>query len=667
MPLQQPTNVIPSSFAGEGGGTVAAADPVEISWQPHGNTPMTGFQVQIYDTADTQIYSFQSTVNDTELNLPFYPTDSKGIAQRFVFAPKNTMWADVGVADGNEYRIVITQYWGTAATSNVVQTSPSAFTARTAPSLSIDSFANPVTTPTATFSATYEQAQGDGINWARWKLTNSTTGDVVDDTGYLYTAQLAYSFSGLFTGAAYELSLSVQTVSGLEVSTSTAFAVSYSESSVEVPIIAVCTADNGVVVSWEQLSRIIGVPTSNGATIAYGQLYLPDGDVMWSDADGATLSYAPPYCFGWRGVPQNAAGEENATVLFSLGNLHLKATNLDGDYFIELLNGQTVILNYIYTHIPEGADETPLDELIVWITPSSVALYFYVAGDIVDSYTATFPVPQSTIDAVVLNAPQKCNYIYLTADTSYTLPENLYPVRTGDTYMFADFTDGTYNAGLADELVSNIWVYREDGTGSTLLPVAHITSPKIKRIKDHGVVSLEQYRYRLFYESGEKQSPLSTSNNVCKRFKAYTLIEAEQDSTDPNLYHAVNVWTFGNNLSTMDVSNNNKPTFYDNFTKYPLRMPVTPHYKSGTLSGLISNAVDGAYADTAEQAEAIYQISSSLNSFFLKDTKGNIYMVHTSDAITTAVNIGTATQETTFSLPWQEVDSTEGVSVVKEV
>lgn len=667
MPLQQPTSIIPSSFAGEGGGTVSAADPVVISWQPNGNMPMTAFKVQIYSAAGDELHSYTSAVSDTDLNLPFYPTNSSGNAQRFVFAPENTTWEDFGVTDGNEYRLVITQYWGAAGVSNVVQTSPSAFTARTAPIMKINTFSKPLTVPSATFGATYTQAQGDGINWARWKLTNTTTGSAVEDTGALYTALLSYSYNGFLTGNTYELSLTVQTSSKVEVTDTVTFAVKYGESAVDVPISATCTADNAVEVSWQQLSRIIGVPASNGAVIRGTTLYLPDGDVIWSDADGATLNYEPPYSFGWRGKPTNAEGKANAVTLFQIGNLSFRATNLGDGWYLELLNGQTVIFNYIYSYLPEGADESLMDELIVWITPNSVALYFYLAGDIVDSYASVLTVPQSALDAVIIQAPQQCNYIYLTADTTYQLPDNLYPVRTGDTYMFADFADGTYNAGLAPELVSNIWVYREDSEKNALLPIAHITSTKIKRIKDFGTASLEQYRYRLFYESGGKFSPLAISNTVGKRFKAYTLIEAAADETQADRYNVIKTWAFGNNLSVMDVSNNNKPSFHENFTRYPLRVPTTPVYKSGTLTGLLSNAVDGVYSDTAEQAEELYAISESTNTFFLKDTKGNVYMVHTADAISTSVNIVTSVQETSFSLPWQEVGSAEGVSIIKEV
>lgn len=667
MPLQQPTSVIPSSFAGEGGNIVAAADPVSISWQPNGNVPMTAFKVQIYSALGNELHSFTSTVNDTELNLPFYPTDSGGNAQRFVFAPKDTTWAQFGVADGNEYRLVITQYWGAAGVSNVVQTSPSAFVARSAPSLQINSFSKPLSTPAATFGATCTQAQGDGINWARWKLTNVTTGDTVEDTGALYTALLSYSYNGFLTGSTYELSLTIQTSSGVEVTATTSFAVRYAGSTVDVPITATCTADNAVEVAWEQVSRIIGVPTSSNASITAGVLSVPDGDVAWADADGAALNYKPPYCFGWRGKPLNGEGKSNTVTLFQVGKLRFKATNYGDGWYFELLDGQTVIVNYIYEYLPEGQDESLLDELIVWITPNSASMYFWVAGDVVDSYSGVREVPQSDTDAVIIFGPQECNYIYLTADTSYTLPENLYPVRTGDTYMFADFADGTYNAGLADELVSNIWVYREDGTQNVLLPIAHLTNAKIKRIKDYGTASLEQYRYRLFYESGGKFSPLAASNTVGKRFKAYSLIEAAQDETETGKYTVVKSWLFGNNLSPMQVSNNNKPSFHDNFTRYPLRVPTTPTYKSGTLTGLISNAVDGVYADTAEQAEELFAISESTNTFFIKDTKGNVYMVHTADAISASVNIVTNVQETSFSLPWQEVGSADGVSIIGEV
>ena len=101
--LLQPSNITPSTFAGEGYATVAVADPVRITWQVNGNTPMTGFQITIYENS---VGSFSPIWNSALISTgaPFYGTDEKGNPVFFTYAPENTAWEDLGLADGQEYK-----------------------------------------------------------------------------------------------------------------------------------------------------------------------------------------------------------------------------------------------------------------------------------------------------------------------------------------------------------------------------------------------------------------------------------------------------------------------------------------------------------------------------------------------------------------------------------
>ena len=69
MAIFQPSNVIPSSFAGIGGQTVDANDNMSVSWQVNGNSPMTAFKLQIYNNK-TNENVLDSTI--ITLDNPFY-------------------------------------------------------------------------------------------------------------------------------------------------------------------------------------------------------------------------------------------------------------------------------------------------------------------------------------------------------------------------------------------------------------------------------------------------------------------------------------------------------------------------------------------------------------------------------------------------------------------
>lgn len=558
MALTQPSNVTPSSFSGIGKNlnTVAASDNVKIGWQVNGLSPMVSFCFTVYNnTGIAAVDALAVYRSDLIAQSPaFYGTDRKGDPAFFEYEPTDTTWYSLGLRDGGEYKLQITQFWtGPAwvytATSGmstpgyflyangkylyvlsdmlqatdvlmydadrntlgkyttqsgslkgftaltftvfptkppsdvaptftaaleqnrycfVQQTSDSAFLCRTDPTVSISYFSTPVTTVNKSFSATFSQAQGDYLQKVRWILTNVSSGQIIEDTGYIDTGLLKYVYDGFLAGNTYRLNVYAQTQNGVEATDIQTFSVSYQQSPVEEEITMCCTPDNAVLLRF-------------------------------------------------------------------------------------------------------SADETPTQpQFALYRTENGVAIPF-----------GTFPV-------------------------------------------------------------------------------------SVTAIKDYGARALGGYQYSVYFlNNDETYSDIIQTQTVKPVFRAYTLIEATEDSELPNVYHAVRAWRFGNNLSAGAVSNNNSPTFLSNFTRTPLRQKTAQAPKSGTLSALISNVNSGAYADTAEQMEELYAISLSENTFFLKDMKGNLYMVHTSGAISQQINTRTGIQEVSFSLPWQEVGDTDGIALVQ--
>ena len=121
-----------------------------------------------------------------------------------------------GMQNGLEYKLLITQF---ADKQTVTQKSASVFLARSTPTLTINGFDLPVSSQKYTFAATYSQAQGDALMWARWQLASvGEQGERTEiyDTGRMYgVAVLKLTVDGLMSGSSYSVRCSGETVNGV--------------------------------------------------------------------------------------------------------------------------------------------------------------------------------------------------------------------------------------------------------------------------------------------------------------------------------------------------------------------------------------------------------------------------------------------------------------------
>lgn len=300
MALYQPSNITPSTFAGIGAGVIDAADNISISWQVNGTSAMTGYTITVYEntTASRQVWEYDST----SAFQPFYGTDAQGNPVFFVCEPGLT-WASQGLSNGNSYKMKITQNWTDGSTTkSVVQTSESVFITRAAPSLSVSPGSGTLSSVAQTFTASYSQAQGDAVSWVRWVLSDAS-GNVLDDTGTVYTGVLSYSYDGFFTGQTYSLRCTVQTSSGAEVSVVTEYAVSYETAEQAGGISLSCNPDDSVTLSWAAGADIPGVPSAEDyGSLSGGVLHLAaERSIEWNTVNGRPMAFSSPYCFAWRG------------------------------------------------------------------------------------------------------------------------------------------------------------------------------------------------------------------------------------------------------------------------------------------------------------------------------------------------------------------------------
>lgn len=312
MPLYQPSNITPSTFAGIGAGVIDANDYMAMSWQVNGTSPMIGFDIDIYENtpASTLVahrsYTF---MNPGTGRGPVYGTDARGNVQMYVFDPTTPVtWASLGLTNGNSYKLKITQKWkndpydADEAVKTVVQNSESVFITRATPVISVSPGSGTLSSVSQTFTASYSQAQGDGISSVRWVLSDSA-GNVLDDTGTIYTGLLSYTYDGFFTGQTYSLKCTVQSSSGAEVSVTNNYAVSYETAEQAGGISLSCNPDDSVTLSWAAGADIPGIPSADDyGTLTGGVLHLAaERSITWNTVNGEDMAFSSPYCFAWRG------------------------------------------------------------------------------------------------------------------------------------------------------------------------------------------------------------------------------------------------------------------------------------------------------------------------------------------------------------------------------
>lgn len=227
MPLYQPSNVTPSEM--NGASAFDATKGMAISWQVNGagNVPMTAYRILIMrnDTASTTLYD----TGRTALDSPFYGADEKGDPVYF----ETSISADTLMGNGilndasSTYKFLITQWWTEA--DSVEQTSANVFICRNDPIVSVSNYADTVASIDYTFTGSYFQAQGDPIEWVRWRIMDNAGNDSLVDTGPIYNVgPLETSYNGFANGQSYSVRLDGSTINGVAFDTGwLAFSVAY--------------------------------------------------------------------------------------------------------------------------------------------------------------------------------------------------------------------------------------------------------------------------------------------------------------------------------------------------------------------------------------------------------------------------------------------------------
>nr|DAH29194.1 MAG TPA: Fibronectin type III domain-containing protein, glycosyl hydrolase, 7-fold beta-propeller [Caudoviricetes sp.] len=319
--LYQPTNIYPSMTGGLGNGVVDASKDLTVSWQVNGNSAMVSYQIVICKNNSTsdQVYS----TGKISAGCPFYGVDYAGNVQFFSYTISASALQTAKITNGNEYKILITQWW--SVSDSVTQSSASVFITRAAPVVTMGTIPSPVAAKSASFSAEYTQTQGDNLNWVRWELAlvDGTEYEILRDTGRIYgTAQLRFDYDGFFSGKRYAVRCTVQTQNGIEATTGfVAFSVSY-QTQPFLGTLRACPVNgvSGVKLNFPA-TRDIPAALTGSATMSGSFLNLPAGaKAVWNKVNSADMRLDAPLDIVWRGMP-NA----NGTLLKVSGKMRTSA------------------------------------------------------------------------------------------------------------------------------------------------------------------------------------------------------------------------------------------------------------------------------------------------------------------------------------------------------
>lgn len=683
--LFQPTNVSPSSLGELGNGTVDATQDLTVSWQVNGASPLVAYSITIYlnNSASTQKY----TTGKITSGCPFYGTNYAGEVQFFSYTIPSATLSSAGITNGNNYKLVIRQWWN--ANDSVTQSSASAFITRKAPTLTLGTITSPVSTRSYTFTATYSQAQGDALNWARWMLaTSDDTDSTLYDSGNIYgTSDLQFSYDGLFQDVTYSVRCMVQTENGISADTGWVdFSVEYDVAELAGAVVASKACGRSAVeVTWPLIKSIPGTATGPYTLGANGVTLPANSYITWNSINGGAMSYSPPWTIFFRCQIQDV----DVTPLVvgqSGGNIQMSYTRLSKVLAI------TVGGTQIYS-VPDVEIDAYITLIIskdtIWIRVEDksgglypddtlypdIDLYPSAIEDRVRTLTTSFSGHQSSITSIRINGNSVCSWIkVIQGDPSSSVIQEAWmdgtwvPVRDGYTLFFTDFADGI-DAGVLDTLndtVIGISIYRQDPNGSTITPVASL-GINDTFFYDYGARSQQgPYIYQVFPvgETTYISTPIS-SNSISPCFWDWSLLSCTK--RDDNTYRVDAEYRFGKNLASGNVGNNNAPLISQNFTRYPTIQMSPSNWKSGSLQSLIG-AIDytngmNTYSDTLDLRDAIYSLSTNTNPLFLKNRKGDLLSVRIAGEISMETYDNTKEQAQFVSLPWVEVGNASRVSI----
>ena len=204
-------------------------------------------------------------------------------------------------------------------------------------------------------------------------------------------------------------------------------------------------------------------------------------------------------------------------------------------------------------------------------------------------------------------------------------------------------------------------IYRYIQGDPILRHVGEITGNTVE-ILDYYVPSQSQVSYLIIAHNSGSDLFLQTSS-FTPTFWFYSILLCETDAD--GFYHVRSEYVFKYGVETGAVSNNNSPAIQTNFTKYPTRQPISTLYKTGSVKGYIGTvSSQKLYSDSVSLQNAIYSISTSQMTKFLKTRKGETLLVECSSPIQMQTGDNMVQQPLVATIDWAEVGDCTEESVI---
>lgn len=692
MALFQPTNITPSTLGGAGNGTIDVNNALTVSWQVNGNSPLVAYQIKIMqnDTAST----LKLDTGKVTLNTPFYGTDYKGDTVFFSVTISSSQMTTAGMTNGyaNGYKMTIKQWWN--ANDAVEQTSASYFITRSTPTIYMANISSASSFPYQeyTFTTSYSQSQGDGIEWSRWELQAQENGEFVtiDDTGYLYGAIaggvgnskfLDYYHNGFAVGVneqnqtipiEHRIKCTVQTVNGVQVDTGWQTFTTNMNSSHIPATLNLCVQRDTDSIKIEMPKNF---PISGTADGSYS--FTTHNSEKW-----LTFPYGSSISFGGSG--EDSLDIDESTDYSIYFKMSITDTSHVVDYLIADYGTYQIIFGYGtngYT-IKKGNDTlwslstAPASGTFFAIALTDTSVLFGINNDgtiTYNSYSVNAWKDGATLQSLTTNGPgvvrgmhvigRQLTSIYGTLQNEYSFWE-----YTTDMQFYGRF-DGALYTGFIDDSTDSLSIYRKTSGASAFKLIAN--TPLVRRtIHDYSALNQTTYEYFFMLMAKGSYDNLYVQErhgiaSVTPCWWNYTVLCCSE--VGENEYVVQSEYRFGLNLESGSVGNNNSPTVQRNFTKYPVRQPISSNYRSGTLTSLIGRVSNDQYTDSVSLMDELYALSTSTLTKFLKTRKGQIFQIETGAPVSMQIADKYAQQPAKISLPWIEVGDASNANILNEI
>ena len=301
----------------------------------------------------------------------------------------------------------------------------------------------------------------------------------------------------------------------------------------------------------------------------------------------------------------------------------------------------------------------------------SVRLFPRASQFSVLKYMADAVMADMTVVNVKLVGAQVCDYLWIeegeltdTVVAALMSAAGYTPEFGGRTLLLADFaTDLRGGNIVAEEPLTGWAVYRREEGAASLVHVADVGYAE-RSVIDCAAASQGTYTYYVF-GVGERSFVTTAlpSQPVTVCLWDWTILSCAEDGD--NVYRVEELFRFSLNVESGTVSNNNRPTLLENFTRYPTVQMVPQLYQSGELSGYIGEVgANAEYSDTLAKRDALFALALTQNTLFLKNRKGEVLRVFVNAEITCETQDNTRQQALICAVPWAETGSAEGAQIL---